>query len=141
MPFLEDGKAERAGAWAKAIAALIGQHEDTRKLVAREGLWYVPLRSKQPRLAEFRFVSEECEARKPREFRREHVIPRVVLEQELAAATTEAQVREILMKTEVCAVSVQEERRLPRDGAVVGWDRYRRAGVVVIDRKTGKKTT
>jgi hypothetical protein len=112
--------------------------EEAREWIAYQATWFVPLRDVQPKLADFRFVSAECEAKKPRDFRREHVIPRKVLEERIRNATTEAEVCDILHSAIVCAVTADEHSKLGPYNGGDGWQRYAAGGIQVIDRTSGK---
>jgi hypothetical protein len=66
------------------------------------------------------------------DFRQEHVTPRKKAEAEILGAASEDEVQAILAGLVVCAVTLEEHNRLDH-GTLIGWDRYRDAGVRVWD--------
>jgi hypothetical protein len=78
----------------------------------------------------------ECADR--RQLRHEHVYPRSRMIDALLRAKPE-QVDDILMDAIGCTVTREEHERLHKFADQHGWDRYRKAELVVIDTDTGER--
>lgn len=87
-----------------------------------------------------RYMSKRAIGKDPKQLHHEHVIPRKVLVDAMVKEPSRA--AEIAGTAIGCTVTRKEHEALTKlDKAVPGaegWDRYRRAGIVVIDTMTGK---
>jgi len=87
-----------------------------------------------------RFQSEGAiQCADPRRLRHEHVFQRGKMIEELRAAIIESNVDNILAKSVGCTVTVGEHATLASFESAYGWERYRKAGIVVIDTVTGER--
>ena len=68
----------------------------------------------------------------PKQLRHEHVFQRAKMIDELLKAEP-SEVGEILAKAVACTVTLGEADCLAKQGEHYGWERYRRAGIVVLD--------
>jgi hypothetical protein len=71
----------------------------------------------------------------------EHVYPWAQMIDKLLTAKSEQEIDQLLAQAEGCLVTPDEHVRLSHSGDMVGWDRYRKAGIVAINNETGKKVT
>jgi hypothetical protein len=76
------------------------------------------------------FATPECECR------HDHVFQRAVMVRDLLSGGP-ADVERILEKAVACTITKDEHRLLNTYAPLDGWERYRAAGIVVIDSKTG----
>jgi hypothetical protein len=74
----------------------------------------------------------------PRKLRHEHVFQRSKMIERLKKATPE-QIDIILADAVGCTVTTEEHTRLSKYGNYYGWERYRKAGIAVIDTQTGER--
>ena len=70
--------------------------------------------------------------------RHEHVFQRSIMIKKLERATLE-QIDIILADAVGCTVTTEEHKRLSKYDNYYGWERYRKAGIVVIDTQTGER--
>jgi hypothetical protein len=86
---------------------------------------------------EIRYRSQAAMNAPRKQLRHEHVTQRKAMVKALIARPADA--REIVAKAQGCVVTKDEHTRLNSVGkSIDGWERYREAGIVVIDMKTGK---
>ena len=55
------------------------------------------------------------------------------------AAPDPDKVDDILREAVACTITIEEHKRLSRFNAEYGWERYRKAGVIVIDTQTDER--
>lgn len=113
--------------------------EPIKRRMLSHSLWFVT-ETEGTSKYRTRFMSRKAIGKNPRQLHHEHVIPRKVL--------VDAMVREPHRAAEIaataigCTVTRKEHEALTKldksEPGVVGWDRYRRAGIVIIDTVTGE---
>jgi hypothetical protein len=87
-----------------------------------------------------RFKTRDSEGRSRSKVCHEHVIGRKALAEEMLKHPN--RVAGIAKKAIACLVTRQEHRKLHKTGSNrTGWDRYKAAGIVVIDTKTGRRAS
>jgi hypothetical protein len=79
-----------------------------------------------------RFCSQEAYSSPETDLRHDHVFQRAIMIKELINGRPE-DVDTILKKAVACTITKEEHTLLSRHSDVDGWDRYRRAGINVID--------
>lgn len=67
----------------------------------------------------------------------DHVFQRSLMVDALLSASPDA-VDTIIKGAVACTISKQEHDRLKQFGHLDGWDRYRAAGIVIVDTETGE---
>jgi hypothetical protein len=82
-----------------------------------------------------RFCSQAAYNSPWEELRHDHVFQRAFMIRELTICRPE-DVDKILSKAVACTITKEEHALLDKHKEVDGWDRYRRAGITVIDIKT-----
>ena len=84
-----------------------------------------------------RFRSKASLSAAPRDLRHDHVYQRAIMIEALLQAKSE-DVDEILRNAVGCTVTKEEHTLLEQFKHLDGWERYRQAGMVVIDMETGQ---
>ena len=113
--------------------------ESIKRKMLSHSLWFVT-ETEGTSKYRTRFMSKRAIGKDSKRLHHEHVIPRKVL--------VDAMMREPHRAAEIantaigCTVTRKEHEALTKldesEPGVVGWDRYRRAGIVVIDTATGE---
>jgi hypothetical protein len=75
----------------------------------------------------------------PRLLHHEHVFPKKKMIDDLQRASSSDEIDRILATAVGCVVTRDEHTRLSQYDHEVGWQRYRSAGIGVVDRETGER--
>lgn len=78
------------------------------------------------------FTVPDCDCR------HDHVFQRALMVQKLLSSRPE-DVEMVLEKAVACTITKDEHRLLNAYAHLDGWERYREAGIVVVDSKTGER--
>ena len=134
-PFAEE-RMRSAINLVKGLLTLPGLIEEHRNEFVRLALWKVTEAEGKAKY-KTRFQSQGAmAARENVKLQYEHVYPRAKMRNMLLAARPE-EIDEIISKAVGCTVTEEEHHRLSAIKNCDGWERYIRAGIVVIDMETG----
>jgi hypothetical protein len=75
----------------------------------------------------------------PKVLHHEHVFPKKKMIDDLQKASSSEEIDRILATAVGCVVTRDEHARLRQYDHEVGWQRYRSAGIGVVDRETGER--
>lgn len=121
----------------KALLQTPGLIPEHRKKFVKLALWEVTEAEGKAKY-KTRFQSQKALSAGPEtKLQHEHVYPRAKMSDALLAAKPE-DIDEILKNAVGCTVTEEEHDRLGGFKHCDGWERYRKAGIVVIDTETGR---
>lgn len=124
----------------KGLLKMRGITTPHRRTMLRRHALFLLTEAEQSDKHKTRFCSEAALKAAPKGKRHDHVFQRSKMVEKLLDAKRNSinDIDSILDNAIGCTITIQEHKRLNKYEGYDGWERYRKARIVVIDTKTGK---
>jgi hypothetical protein len=134
---LAEERLRSAAALVKGLLQMPGLIPEHRREFLKLALWKVTEAEGRTKYRT-KFRSQAALSGPPgTKFEHDHVFQRSLIVDSLLSASPDA-VDTIIMSAVGCTITKQEHDRLKQFGHLDGWDRYRAAGIVIVDTETGE---